>query len=134
MSIGQPSPWRNPKIGLAVLLVFLCGAAAGAVAARIHYRALAVAARNATAAPKSWKEGGKEISVERFRKELDLSESQTAEVAEVLDDFMKYYQTLQAQMDDVRANGKDRILSILNESQREQFTRMMSELQARQIK
>ena len=71
--------------------------------------------------------------MERFRKELDLSESQTTEVAEVLDDFVKYYQTLQAQMDDVRANGKDRIISILNPNQREKFTRMMSEVQAKQV-
>lgn len=131
MSFGngvQPTPWRNPKIALVILLVFLCGAMAGAVAARYRYRGVPVAKRPAA----SWTEAGREISVERFRKELDLTESQTAEVAEVLDDFMKYYQTLQAQMDDVRVNGKDRIVGILNPGQREKFTRMMSELQAKQ--
>jgi len=132
MSFGDSSPAspRNPKIALVILLVFACGAMTGGVAARYHYRSQAVKA--ASAAQKSWKEGGKEMSVEHFRKELGLSESQTAEVAEVLDDFMKYYQTLQAQMDDVRANGKDRIVSILSPEQREKFSRMMTELQSRQ--
>lgn len=133
----HPSPWRNSKVILLLLLVFLCGAMAGAVGARTWYRGLAAAAaaaasRGGSAVSKTWKEGGREISVERFRKELNLSESQTTEVAEVLDDFMKYYQTLQAQMDDVRANGKDRIVGILSPEQREKFSRMMSELQARQ--
>lgn len=82
----------------------------------------------------TWKEGGKEIALERFKKELNLSQEQADEVALVLDDFMMYYQTLQAQMDEVRASGKDRIEKILSPEQRDKFQRMMSELQARQIR
>jgi hypothetical protein len=122
---------RNPKIVFLILLVFACGAMTGAVATRYRIRGTLFRV-NASAAPKTWKEAGKEISVDHFRKELGLTESQTREVAEVLDDFMKYYQTLQAQMDDVRANGKERILSILNPEQREKFGKMMTELQSRQ--
>lgn len=121
---------RNPKLALVLLLVFACGGLTGALTARYRYRGTLL--RTASAAQKTWKESGKEISVDHFRKELGLTESQTREVAEVLDDFMKYYQTLQAQMDDVRANGKDRILSILNPEQREKFGKMMIELQSRQ--
>ncbi|MBM3797266.1 MAG: hypothetical protein FJW31_25200 [Acidobacteria bacterium] len=134
MSLGaasSPNSWRNPKLVFLLMLVFGCGGLAGAVAARSHYRGIALRA-TAAAQQKAWKEGGKDISVERFRKELSLTEEQTREVAEVLDDFMKYYQTLQAQMDDVRANGKERIVHLLNAEQREKFSRMMSELQARQ--
>src|SRR5262245_2006939 len=96
------SAWRNPKIAFVILLVFVCGAMTGAIAARYRYRGSLL--RPVSAQTKIWKEGGKEISVEHFRKELSLTEAQTREVAEVLDDFMKYYQTLQAQMDDVRSN------------------------------
>jgi Spy/CpxP family protein refolding chaperone len=131
MSFGASnSASRKSKIVLVILLVFACGAMTGAVAARYRYRGSAIKA--ASAAQKTWKEGGKEISVEHFRKELTLTDDQTREVAEVLDDFMKYYQTLQAQMDDVRANGKDRILTILNPEQRDKFGRMMTEMQSRQ--
>jgi hypothetical protein len=47
---------------------------------------------------------------------------------------MKYYQTLQAQMDEVRADGKERIVRILKPDQQERFQRIISDLQARQIR
>ena len=121
-----PSPWRNPKIVSMLLMVFLCGSAAGVVAQRLSWRQ----ASN----QKSWKEGGREISLLKFRKELDLSDDQAREIELVLDDFMKYYQTLQAQMDEVRADGKERIVRVLKPEQRERFGRMLSELQAKQIR
>jgi hypothetical protein len=37
-------------------------------------------------------------------------------------------------MDEVRASGKARILSTLNEEQRKKFEKMMSDLQAKQIR
>ena len=128
------SPWRNPKIVFALLLVFLCGSLAGALAARYRYRSAAIAARASAGSSRAWTEGSKDISVERFRKELNLTDSQAGEVALVLDDFVKYYQTLQSQMDEVRADGKERILRLLNDEQKEKFGKMMSELQARQIR
>ena len=53
-------------------------------------------------------------------------------MATVLDDFMTYFQTLQAQMDDVRATGKQRIMKILNEDQKQRFEKLLSKLQTRQ--
>lgn len=119
----KDSLWKHPKVLCILLLVFLCGAAAGALAFRVSYRATPV---------KAWREGAREISLQRFRKELNLTEEQSQEVESVLDDFMKYYQTLQAQMDDVRGDGKERILRILKPEQRERFTRMLSDFQAKQ--
>ena len=46
---------------------------------------------------------------------------------------MMYYQTLQAQMDEVRASGKERIVRVLNPEQREKFGRMISDLQNRPV-
>jgi hypothetical protein len=82
----------------------------------------------------SWKESGKEVTLQMFRKELKLSDAQAAEVETVLDDFMMYYQTLQAQMDEVRGSGKERILKILNEEQKAKFNRVMGDLQSKQIR
>lgn len=127
MTPGGGSPWRNPRIVFVLLLVFLCGSAAGALSLRMW--------RPAAAKPApSWKEGGKEISLQRFRKELTLDEQQSKEVELILDDFMMYYQTLQVQMDEVRASGKERILRILKDGQRVKFNRMMNDLQARQLR
>ncbi len=122
---GCPSPWRSPRVVLTLFLVFLTGACAGA----LGFRYL----RPAPASTLSWKEGGKEVTLQMFRKELKLTEEQASEVETVLDDFVMYYQTLQAQMDEVRASGKDRILRLLNEDQKEKFSRMLTDLQARQI-
>jgi hypothetical protein len=52
----------------------------------------------------------------------------------VLDDFVMYYQTLQAQMDDVRATGKSRIMKILHDDQQQKFERMLADLQTKQIR
>lgn len=120
------SPWRNPKILSILLLVFLTGSAAGALGFRLVNRQV-------SRPGPSWKEGGREISLQKFRRELDLSPDQAQEVEVVLDDFMMYYQTLQAQMDEVRANGRERIVKILKPEQREKFDRMLGELQ-RQIR
>ncbi|MEZ5353503.1 MAG: hypothetical protein R2762_12770 [Bryobacteraceae bacterium] len=125
----NPSPWRDPRVVSLLLLVFLCGSAAGALGFRYSSRSSSTAA-----AAKTWKEGGKDISLQRFRTELSLTDEQAGEVEAVLDDFMKYYQTLQAQMDEVRADGKERILHILKPDQQERFKRMLSDLQARQIR
>jgi hypothetical protein len=124
----NPSPWRNSRILLTLALVFLCGAAAGA----LGFKMTNVSAASAPAP--AWKANGREVTVQRFKKELSLNDKQTSELELVLDDFMKYYQTLQAQMDEVRASGKERILGVLDDSQKEKFNALMGELQKQQIK
>ena len=124
----ERAPWQNPRILYTLLFVFLSGAAAGALAMK-----LSVPAQQFRAGP-WWKEGGREISLQRFRKDLDLTPEQAKEMETILDDFMMYYQTLQAQMDDVRATGKSRILKILNEDQRQKFEKMMGEIQNKQLR
>ena len=121
------APWANPKILYTLLAVFLSGAAAGAVAMRFtvsperHNKAV-------------WKEGAREISLQRFKSDLDLSPEQAQEMERILDDFMMYYQTLQAQMDDVRATGKQRILRILRDEQKQKFEKMIGEIQNKQLR
>ena len=126
---GCPPPWRDPRIVGLILLVFLCGSIAGALAARYRYKAMI----NAKAQAETWRMVGKEGTLQKFRKELNLTDDQSKEIEVVLDDFMMYYQTLQAQMDEVRASGKERIVRVLNPEQREKFGRMISDLQNRPV-
>jgi hypothetical protein len=63
----------------------------------------------------------------RMKTELNLTPEQTEQLKTVLDDFFTYYYTLQAQLDDVRASGKQRILHILDDGQKKKFERIMSE-------
>ena len=120
--------WQNPRILSILLLVFLCGAMAGAVTMRLGFP-------QTLRPPQSyWKEGGKEISLDRFRRELNLNDDQARQMESVLNDFVMYYQSLQEQMNDVRSQGKFRIMQILNEDQRQKFNRMINDLQTKQIK
>jgi hypothetical protein len=119
------APWQSPSILFTLVCVFLAGAATGAVAMRLgfpperHKPGLA------------WNEAGREITLQRFKKELNLTPHQTVEMERILDDFMTYYQYAQAQMEDVRATGKGRILRILQEDQKAKFEKMMGELQVK---
>jgi hypothetical protein len=117
--------WKNPQLLLVLALIFLCGAIAGAIAMGTAFHHWPGASRPSP----SWREGGKEISLLRFKKELNLTPAQTEELELVLDDFMKYYQMLQSQMDDVRAMGKTRILRVLDDQQKRKFEKMLSEMQ-----
>lgn len=125
---GTNVSWRNPRILLTLMLVFLSGAVAGALSMRFGLHELL------HKSGPYWREESKEISLQRFKRELDLTPEQAEQMETVLDDFVLYYQTLQTQMDEVRASGKERILRILNSEQRKKFDRIMTELQARRLK
>ncbi|MBL8228627.1 MAG: hypothetical protein JNL98_09120 [Bryobacterales bacterium] len=113
--------WQNPRILCILLLVFLCGATAGALTMRLGFSS--GYRRGAT----YWQEGGKEISIERFRRELDLTSDQARQMETILSDFMMYYQQVKDQLDSVRADGKSKILQILNDEQKQKFLRMLNE-------
>lgn len=117
---GDRLTWQNPRILCVLLLVFLCGAATGALTMRLGFIQVR---RDMT----YWKEEGKEITLDRFRKELGLTSDQARQMEVVLNDFVMYYQTLQQQMVEVKSSGKERILQILDQNQREKFLRMVSD-------
>jgi hypothetical protein len=119
------APWQSPSVLFTLLCVFLAGAATGAVTMRLGFPA-------EKHKPIAWNEAGREFSLQKFKKELDLSPEQTQEFERIIDDFMTYYQYAQAQMEDVRATGKSKILKILREDQKEKFKKMMSEAHSKQ--
>ncbi len=129
MISSRRSDWRKIKILSTLLLVFLCGAISGAVLARYSFNG-----GSAQRIGPYWKEGGREISLQKWKKELDLTPAQVAEMETILDDFVMYYDTLQAQMDEVKASGKSKIVQILDERQRQKFDKMLVEMQPKQIR
>jgi Spy/CpxP family protein refolding chaperone len=102
---------------LTMLLVFLCGAAAGALAMNfglhkgLHREAF-------------WTDPGKDLSIRRLQRELDLTPSQTEQLKTILDDFAHYYR-------DVLNTGKGSIYKILNDEQKRKFDRLLNEPEAR---
>jgi hypothetical protein len=117
MVATERAPWMNPRILSTLMFVFLAGAAMGALSMRLVHRSPAVAAS-----------GNRDAILNRFKTQLGLSNDQTQKLGVVLDDYRQYYQSLQEQLDDLRATGKTRILQILDEQQREKFEKMMNDL------
>jgi len=107
--------WVSPKMaGLGMmLLVFLCGAVAGAVAMNLG-------AHNALHPRPFWDNTAKTEYLKAVSKKLDLTPAQSAQMESILEDFAKYYQT-------VLSDGKSRIFSILTEEQKVKFEKMLRE-------
>jgi Spy/CpxP family protein refolding chaperone len=110
-------PLQNPKIGIAftLVLVFLVGAVVGALAMNLGVH------KGLHRVP-FWTDPGRQISLQRLQKELDLTPEQTDQLKTALDDFSRYYQ-------DVLAIGKTSIYKILNEQQKHKFDQLMNEAQ-----
>ena len=122
-STDQPS-WRNPRVLGILVLVFLSGAVAGAVAMQfgLHSR---LHAGTATL----WKNDSM-LSYERLTHDptLNLTPDQCRQLRSILDDYARYHQDLQAQLDDWKATGKNQILRILNPDQRARFEQLIVEV------
>lgn len=118
---------QNPKVISTLVVVFLAGAAVGALAMQLGLHEKLH--RTAAAASKPVPLAAKDAVVQRFKTELNLSSVQTQQISSILDEYRHYYQSLQDQLDDVRALGKTRIVQILDDDQRQKFDKMMNELQ-----
>ena len=98
-------------------LVFLCGAAAGAVAMNFGAHTLLHQPSFDTA-------GGRELYFSRMKRELNLTSAQQEQMESILNDFWQYYRT-------VLSESKIKVEQILNEEQRRKFERILQERQPR---
>jgi Spy/CpxP family protein refolding chaperone len=122
MVASERASWRNPRVLATLLLVFTCGAIIGALSMRssvhesIHRRA----------GSSIWGGGGRQVdmSYEKLKTELNLTPEQAGQLKSILEDFETYQTHLQEQIEDWRATGKNRIISILTPGQRKQFEKL----------
>jgi hypothetical protein len=103
---------------ISLALVFLCGAATGAVVmsygglhTRLHQPGFDTAA-------------GKALYYARIQKELDLTPTQTEQMQSILNDLWLYYRM-------VISDSKVRVEQVLNDEQRKKFERILQEHQPR---
>jgi len=130
MSSKQLAPaGKNPRVIGTLALVFLAGAAVGALTMQLGLHERLHRSVSAASPQPVRKASTNDALVQRFKTELNLSSDQTDKIAMVLDDYRHYYQNLQDQLDDVRATGKTGILQILNPEQRAKFEKIMGDLQ-----
>src|SRR5215471_1828139 len=108
----------DPRVVCAVTLalVFLCGAATGAVVmsfgglhARLHQPGFDTA-------------GGKALYYARIQKELDLTPAQVQQMQSILNDLWLYYRS-------VISDSRVRVEQVLTEEQRKKFERILQEHQ-----
>jgi len=59
-----------------------------------------------------------QFELQHLRKDLDLSEEQTRQLAMILDDVAKYY-------DNVLSDGQTRVMQILDEKQKAKFQKLL---------
>jgi Spy/CpxP family protein refolding chaperone len=127
-----PPAEKNFKVLLTLVVVFLAGAATGALSMsmglhdRLHRTVNA--ASPARPAPPPPGAAGKDAVLQRFKAELNLTPAQTVQIGAVLDDYRNYFESLREQLDDVRSTGKMRILEILDPQQREKFAKISNDL------
>jgi Spy/CpxP family protein refolding chaperone len=125
MLAADRASWQNPRILTTLVMVFLCGALAGAITMRsgLHDKLHRSAAAY-------WKDGQSEFSYDRLKRDLNLTPDQAERLKVILDDFVKYHEDLQAQIEDVRATGRNRILQMLTPEQRRRFEQLSTGLPA----
>jgi hypothetical protein len=123
MAAADRAPWQNPRILFTLMLVFLAGASTGALSMRMG---LHEKLHRTASAPS--RESARAALLQKFQTELGLTGQQTEKLALVLDDYTQYYESLQEQLDDLRATGKTRILQILDPDQRAKFQKVMTDL------
>src|SRR5450755_398363 len=115
--LGKASFARSwdPKVACMVTLtlVFLCGAAAGAVVMNFGVH-------NRLHQPSFDTQVGKELYFERMKRELNLTPVQQEQMESILNDFWQYYRT-------VLSDSKAKVEQILNEEQRRKFERILQD-------
>ena len=106
-----PRPAERVAI-VSMLLVFLCGAALGAVVMSYWVHPSIHGTRPA--------KDGLSMSIKEWKEELNLSDAQTEKLTSILDDFSRYY-------DNLLADGNTRILQILTPEQKKKFDLMIAQ-------
>jgi Spy/CpxP family protein refolding chaperone len=119
----------NAKVAGTLAVVFLAGAAVGALTMQMGLHERLHRTVSAATLPVIPKAPNNDAMIQRFKTQLNLSADQTDKIAMVLADYREYYQSLEDQLDDVRSTGKSRIMQILDEQQRAKFEKIMGDLQ-----
>jgi Spy/CpxP family protein refolding chaperone len=123
MSSGESTTWQNPKVLTTLLLVFIAGAFAGALSMRLGLHERMHHSASTLNNPNTSK-----VFLERCTKELNLTPEQARQMSLILDDYKQYYQSVQDQFDEVRSTGKNRILQVLDDQQKQKFEKILSEM------
>ncbi len=109
------------RASLYIVLVFLSGAVAGALAMNVSEHLWL----HSTPA---WAKDRPHV-MEEVKKELVLTPAQASQMETILDDTMRQFQELHARSHQIRAESKERIRAILSDEQKVKFEKAIARLQ-----
>src|SRR5713226_5980214 len=93
MFAADRASWQNPRILVLLLLIFLCGALAGALTMRAGLH------EKLHRGTSYWRDSKTQFfSYDKLRKDMDLTAEQSQRLKTILDDFAKYHEDLETQM------------------------------------
>lgn len=121
---AQRASWSDPRVLALLLMVFLLGAASGALTMRssLHTRL--------HRASLLWRTDQK-VTYDQLKTELKLTPDQADKLKSILDDMVKYRQDMDAEVESFRATGRNRILEMLNPEQRKRFEELSNSIAQR---
>lgn len=110
-----------------LLLVFLGGAASGALGIRAyqHFAPPEDTAVSPAPSPKL-----SELAVEHLREELELDSTQMSRVQSILDQCIMKQADMYVELRNLQSEGREQILAILNEKQRKKFETLIDQASA----
>ena len=111
-SVTLPRPTERIAI-FSFLLVFLCGAVAGAIG-------MSMVKNTGMHGAPPVSSGFSMFSVTEMKSQLNLTDDQSRQLISILDDFSHYY-------DNVLADGSSRIRQILDPGQQKRFDRLLQQ-------
>src|SRR5215471_6673482 len=112
--------WPHPRILSILALVFLAGVFTGGTA--MKYGLHQTMHRES-----GFGKANKEELLSRCKRELNLTDDQSRQVSDIIDNTASYYQTLQDQLSDVKADSLSKIRALLNDEQKQKFERLVNE-------
>lgn len=113
------SGW-NPRVIAILAIVFFCGAAFGAVGMRSYLHRF-LPAQNQSA----FTYHGHHLTMDQLQRELDLSPDQRERIKLILDDYSKYFLTLEDQRLSLYEVGRHKILDTLDDPQKAKFEQLL---------
>ncbi len=114
---------QRKRAALFLVLVFLCGLLAGAVAANLWVDRGPGTVRFRMDSPSSSR---RQRAVERFARRLNLTPEQATQLNEILDEVRDAYQEQELVIERLRQEAPARIREILDDEQKAEFDEMLS--------
>jgi len=110
----------NPRVTALLAVIFLCGAAFGALGMNLYLHRFLPPVKGPSFAYQ-----GRRISMEQLQRDLDLNPDQSETIKLILDDYAKYFMNLEDQRQTLYQSGRLKILDVLNEQQKAKFERLL---------